>query len=543
MFLAASLRRPNLSFVSNAFSLRVSFVAPPIILSTLNAKYIHPSFGLRYLAANMGELLAQTRILEFDINQRPPDIVEKLLSQAPVIIGLGVYVWNARETLDVVRMLKQIAPAIFIVIGGPEVSHETADQQICALADVVITGEADLEFSKVCRMLLNGGLPVQKVIAAELPDVRELASPYFLYGPEDIAHRVIYVEASRGCPFTCQFCLSSLDIPVRQFPLEPFLASLSGLMERGVTQFKFVDRTFNLHLETSLAILEFFWQRYQPGLFVHFEIVPDRLPEPLRESIGRFPSGSLQFEVGVQTFNAEAGRLIERRQDYRRVEENLRFLREHTGAHIHADLIAGLPGETLESFADGFDRLVELRPHEIQLGILKRLRGAPISRHTETWGMVYSPDAPYELLCNKLIDFPTMQRVRRLAKYWNHLANSGNYLESVALLWTSDGGEKRSPFRTSMAFSDWAFGILNRTDSINLFTWAELLFQYLTEHCEMEPERVKEVIRRDFARVGRTELPQFLRGEPGKPSSRTVAGTGGRLPRRQQRHLSAQSEE
>jgi len=235
----------------------------------------------------------------------------------------------------------------------------------------------------------------------------------------------------------------------------------------------------------------------------------------------------------VQTFNAEAAERIERRQNYERLEENLRFLREHTNAHLHADLIAGLPGETLDSFADGFDRLLALRPHEIQVGILKRLRGAPISRHTETWGMVYADDAPYELLCNSLVDFPSMQRVRRFAKYWDHVANSGNYVETVAWLWSG----KRSPFRSFMAFTEWAYEILRRTDSISLVTWAELLFRYLTESECIEPERVKEVLRSDFARTGRKELPQFLRCENQPPSSRTKINAPA-LPKRQQRHLS-----
>src|SRR6185295_7992700 len=148
---------------------------------------------------------------------------------------------------------------------------------------------------------------------------------------EDIARRVVYVEASRGCPFTCEFCLSSLDIPVRQFPLPALLHALRQLADRGVQQFKFVDRTFNLNLNVSKTILEFFLQHYRPGLFVHFEMIPDRLPETLRELIARFPPGVLQFEVGIQTFNAEVSERIKRRQDSNKLVDNLRFLRSETG--------------------------------------------------------------------------------------------------------------------------------------------------------------------------------------------------------------------
>src|ERR1051325_11734533 len=298
---------------------------PDIVLSTLNAKFIHAAFSLRYLLANLGALRERACLVEFDINQRPLDIVETLLAREPKIIGLGVYIWNAVETLEVVATLKRLRPDITIILGGPEVSYETGQQEIVRLADHVITGEGDLKFAEVCDQILRGERPAEKVIAAELPDLAKLALPYELYDERDLAHRVVYVEASRGCPFTCEFCLSSLDIPVRQFPLEPFLAAMQRLLDRGLRTFKFVDRTFNLNLNAGRAILQFFLDRWQPGLFLHFEMIPDRLPEPLRELIAKFPPGALQFEVGVQSFNDEVCKLISRRQDVRKLEDNFHY--------------------------------------------------------------------------------------------------------------------------------------------------------------------------------------------------------------------------
>src|SRR5208282_4365213 len=184
------------------------------------------------------------------------------------------------------------------------------------------------------------------------------------------------------------------------------------------------------------AILEFFLERCRPGHFFHFEMIPDRLPEALREIIARFPPGALQFEVGVQTFNEQVSQFISRRQDNDKLADNFHFLRHETGVHIHADLIVGLPGETLESFAAGFDRLIVLGPQEIQVGILKRLRGTPIIRHDADWQMIYHPHPPYEILGNKLIDFATMQRLRRFARYWDLVGNSGNFVESTPLIWS-----------------------------------------------------------------------------------------------------------
>src|SRR4051812_49399456 len=387
-----------------------------IVLTTLNAKYIHASFGLRYLMANMGDLRARTAMVEFDINQRALDIAEVLLAQNPRIIGFGVYIWNVSATTEVIASLKRLRPDVVIAVGGPEVSYEVDQQKITDLADYVITGEADLRFAALCRQLLAGERPTEKVFPAELPDVARLMLPYELYNPGDIAHRVIYVEASRGCPFSCEFCLSSLDIPVRQFPLPALLCELQKLIDRGVKQFKFVDRTFNLNLSVSKTLLQFFLDRYQPGLFFHFEMIPDRLPDGLREIIKRFPPGALQFEIGIQSFNEEVCRLISRRQDFQKLEDNLRFLRNETGVYLHTDLIVGLPGESVQSFGQGFDRLIALNPHEIQIGMLKRLRGTPIVRHDQEWQMVYNPNAPYEVLQNRLIDFPTMQRLRRFSR-------------------------------------------------------------------------------------------------------------------------------
>jgi radical SAM superfamily enzyme YgiQ (UPF0313 family) len=512
----------------------IYFAMPDIVLSTLNAKYIHAAFGLRYLLANMGPLQPRTCLAEFDINQRPLDIVEAILALNPKIIGFGIYIWNVAETTEVVTTLKRVRPGIIIVLGGPEVSYEVDQQRIVELADYVITGEADLKFGQVCGALLAGDKPPARVIPAELPQFDHLVLPYDLYDDKDVAHRVIYVEASRGCPFTCEFCLSSLDIPVRQAPLDDLLRHLQRLLDRGVRQFKFVDRTFNLNINVSKTLLQFFLERYRPELFLHFEMIPDRLPEALRELIARFPPGALQFEVGVQSFNDEVCRLISRRQDTRKLEDNFRFLRRETGVHIHADLIVGLPGESLESFGAGFDRLVGLNPHEIQVGILKRLRGTPIVRHDAEWRMLYNPDAPYEILQTRLVPFSEMQRMRRFARYWDLVGNSGNFVESAPLLWR---GKVTSPFAAFMQFSEWLYDKVGRTDSIALVRLAELLFNYLTKEADLDEKFTAEVIWRDYQRGPRHDLPEFLRGHitpesaPDRKSRRARSGL-----QRQARH-------
>lgn len=522
---------------------------PDIVLATINAKFIHASFGLRYLLANLGELRPRAGISEFEIKQTPVEIVESILTLRPRILGLGVYIWNARLTLEVVALIKRVAPEVIVVLGGPEVSHETEQQEIVHLADHTITGEADLAFAALCRQRLVDPLdpaPARpaKVIHAPLPDLALVALPYDDYSPQDLAHRVLYVEASRGCPFTCEFCLSSLDVPVRAFPLDPFLAALGRLLERGARQFKFVDRTFNLNLTVSRAILRFFRDRWRDDLFLHFEMVPDRLPEALREEIAWFPPGAVQLEIGIQSFNPEVCARIQRRQDTVRTEDNLRFLRQQTGVHVHADLIAGLPGETLVSFGAGFDRLLALGPQEIQVGILKRLRGTPIARHDEEWAMRYSPFPPYEILSNRDLDFHAVQRLRRFARYWDLVANSGRFVETLPLIWV--GG--RSPFRRFMEFSDWLHAELRQTHAIALDRLAQALFRWLVESDPGSKPRIAAALAQDWRRNGQRDLPPWLEGgqsvesitDPGN-AARATSAPGNPGPKRggprQQRHL------
>jgi len=334
-----------------------------IVLSTLNARYIHASLGLRYLYANLGPLQVCASIEEFTINQRITDIAERLLSLKPTIIGFGVYIWNVEPTTALIKLIKKLRPEIKIVIGGPEVSYEYQHTEIFHRCDHLITGQADVAFRTLCEDITNKRSTQPKKIDAIQPNPKQLVFPYTHYNDEDISHRVMYVEASRGCPFKCSFCLSSLDKTAVPFDLPELLKELDALYTRGARQFKFVDRTFNLKAANCITILQFFLDRIgddADGLFLHFEVIPDKLPENLKQQIALFPVGSLQFEIGIQSFNQRVQQTIDRKQNIEKTLNNLHWLINHTNAHIHADLIFGLPGESLTSFAAGFDQLASL---------------------------------------------------------------------------------------------------------------------------------------------------------------------------------------
>ena len=498
-----------------------------ILLTTLNARYTHASLGLRYLLANMGPLQDQTRIQEFVTGAKTADLVERILAHAPRIVGFGVYIWNVEETTRLVAMLKRVAPAVKIILGGPEVSHETGEQEIVQLADYVITGWGDVTFPKLCGEILNGPKPLMKIHAGVQPPMDAIALPYALYNDDDIANRTLYVEASRGCPFKCEFCLSSLDKTAWPFPLDAFLAEMEAMYVRGARLFKFVDRTFNLNVKTSLRIMDFFLDKIaqypDDPIYAHFELVPDHLPDALKETIAKFPAGALQFEIGIQSFNPEVQALVSRRQNNEKAAENIRWLTQHATAHLHVDLIAGLPGEDVASFARGFDQLVGLGAEEIQFGILKRLRGTPIIRHTEAFGMVYDPYPPYTVLATDKIDFATMQRLVRFARYWDLVANSGRFANTTPVLL----GE--APFDNFMAFSDWIYTRTDATHRIALDRLAKLVAEYLQVR-GMAAGEAASLLASDYA--GKVDAP--ARAPQAVPdTARAVA------PSRQARHLAA----
>lgn len=504
---------------------------PAILLTTLNARYFHSSFGLRYLLANMGDLQADTVIREFIITQRPLDIAEALLAEQPRIIGFGVYIWNVAETTQVAALLKQVRPELTLIIGGPEVSYEWEEQPLFQLADYLITGQADFAFAQLCRRLLANERPAEKPIHAESPPLDQLTLPYDFYTDEDIAHRLIYVEASRGCPFKCEFCLSALDKTAWPFESERFLKEMQHLYERGVRHFKFVDRTFNLNAKVGARILDFFLERLDERLFLHFELIPDHLPDVLKERIARFPAGALQFEIGIQTFNPAVQALISRKQDNRKTEDHLRWLRHHTQAHLHADLIVGLPGEDLASFAAGFNRLVALDPHEIQVGILKRLRGAPIGRHSAAFGYRYNPHPPYNVLCSTLLDFATLRRLERFARYWDLIGNSGRFRHTRPLLL----GDQ--PFERFMAFSDWLFTLTGQTHQFALERLFDLLYRGLIETLAVDESVAREALTADYQSNGVKGNPAFLRrSQPDDSTQSVVRLKAAAKPNRQIRH-------
>jgi radical SAM superfamily enzyme YgiQ (UPF0313 family) len=388
-------------------------------------------------------------------------------------------------------------------------------------ADFIIQGEGDTAFYDLCKNIINATPPENKIIKMSMPSLKEIELPYKYYTDEDIQNRYIYVELSRGCPFECEFCLSSMDEKVRAFNLDKVLEEFENLWQRGARNFKFVDRTFNLNMRTANRILDFFLEKEEP-YFAHFEVIPDHFPASLRKKISQFPHGALQLEIGIQTLNPEIANNISRQLLLDKIEENIIFLENETEAHIHLDLIVGLPGETLESFGKNLDELVRLSSCEIQIGILKKLSGTHISRHDETFGMVYSDLPFYDILKNNQLSFHDIQIMKRFARFWDLTYNSGNFKNSIDLVW-----QEESVFENFYKFGMWIYEQTNSTWMISLQRLGELLFLYLTEVKDLAPEMVAQKMLEDMMKLKGRAVPAYLKPYSADFTAKQKVGTSG----------------
>lgn len=491
-----------------------------IILTTLNSRFTHSSLGLRYLYANMQELQGNTEILEFSINDAPQSVAEKILAQKPTIIGIGVYIWNALEVSELIHIIKKVSPQTTIILGGPEVSYKPFRVNLND-ADFIIQGEGDKTFYELCKNIINATPPEEKILPITLPKLKALELPYRYYTDEDIANRYIYVEISRGCPFECEFCLSSMDEKVRAFDLDKVLEEFEILWQRGARNFKFVDRTFNLNMKAANRILDFFLEK-TPPYFAHFEVIPDHFPSSLRKKIAQFPPGALQLEIGIQTLNPEVAENISRKMNLEKMQSNIDFLENESNAHIHLDLIIGLPGEGLESFGKNLDKLVSMSSCEIQLGILKKLSGTHIKRHDEKFSMVYSDKPPYDILKNSHLNFDDIQMMKRFARFWDLTYNSGNFKRSIILLW-----QEESVYENFLAFSLWIYQQTDSTWKISLQRLGELLFTYLSGVKKLDTHLVAQEMLADMMKLKGRAIPIYLKPYAKEFKANAKEGTSG----------------
>lgn len=405
------------------------------ILSTLNAKYIHTSLALRWLyVANKGHCDISFR--EYTIKETTEVIAQELLATNSDILGLSVYIWNVNRMGELIVRLKQRNPDLIIIVGGPEVSYEPEHFLGAWPIDYVISGEGEFVLGELIHAIENGGstqLPgvsskehlSATVLKADLEQLARLPSPYQLgEDKESLANRMVYFETSRGCPYHCQYCLSSLEKGVRYFPKGFIEENLRYLIDSGARQIKFLDRTFNLDKKHTQAVFDFLIEHRKEHLSCQFEVYADLLTDQTIDYLNtRLPGGYFRFEVGIQSTYQPTNLAVKRKQDFDLLASNIRKLMEGGKITLHLDLIAGLPHETFQRFVQSFNDVFALRAKELQLGFLKMLRGTNLRKEAARYGYTYQQEAPYEILSNADIAAEELLRIHRaetmLDKYWN----------------------------------------------------------------------------------------------------------------------------
>lgn len=423
------------------------------LLTTLHSKFIHPSLALPYLAAYGGAACGELLIREFTVHEPKENILAALLSEAPDVIAFSVYLWNRRETLELVDALTLVRPELRIVLGGPEVSFDGPElfhrhPGLTAL----IRGEGEIPLCALLQAWQRDEEPgiIPRVLRRDRADLisgpdgpllnplDQLPSPFQL-GLVDTGRGFVYLETSRGCPYTCSFCMSALDRRVRSFSMARIRADLDWLLDRNVPKIKLVDRTFNYHAERAQEIFAYILAHNRRSHF-HFEIGAHLLDDATLDLLEKVPEGMFQFEIGIQSTLPETLAAIGRQASLDRLAENVRRLRRAGNIHLHLDLIAGLPGEGFDDFLASIDRVASLKPQHLQIEPVKLLPGAPLRAQAEDFGIRFDPHPPYTVLTTAELNFAELERLRGIGRLMDLTFNSGRCDRFLAGLTEACGG-------------------------------------------------------------------------------------------------------
>ncbi|MEJ6950720.1 B12-binding domain-containing radical SAM protein [Natronospora cellulosivora (SeqCode)] len=442
-----------------------------VLLTTLNAKYIHSSLALRYLekfCKKYRETDYQIELKEFSINEHLDQIMAEIYRAQPDVIAFSTYIWNRDDIFELADKLKKVQPEITIVMGGPEVSFEAFEtMQKYQYIDFIIKGEGEETLRELLDVLKEGNISfnnidgllyrvenreknssleddlkqnketiieiVENQDRTLIMDLDKIPRPYTVSDLKNLSNKIIYYEATRGCPFNCSYCLSSTLKGVRSFSMERIKEDLIFFIENDIPQVKFVDRSFNADKRKALEIFEFLLDNQKNTNF-HFEIIADRLDREVIELLKKAPAGLFQFEIGVQSTNQKSLKLIHRQMDLEKLAANVIELRKSNNINLHLDLIAGLPAEDYGSFKKSFNQVYALNPHVLQLGFLKLLKGSEVRERAEEFSYKYSSLPPYEVLKNKDISYAELLSLKAVEDLLDKYHNSGVFEKSLKFI-------------------------------------------------------------------------------------------------------------
>ncbi len=420
------------------------------VLVGINSKYIHTCLAIWYLKASVNEIsnyIVVTR--EFTINDNKDNILSELYKEKPDILTFSCYIWNIELILLLSKEIKKLLPKCKIILGGPEVSYDakTILQENCSI-DFILCGEGEEIFPELYSCLQNHSEDYKKLSGIAyrtdntieykegfclISKLDEVKSPYTAELMASVANRIVYYESSRGCPFSCSYCISSTFNGVRFFSMDRVKNDLRTLLLYKPKLIKFVDRTFNCNKSRAKEIFEYIISLNCDTLF-HFEAAADLFDDEALDILRRAPKGLIQLEIGIQTTNNDTLKEIDRVTDIAKLTGNVRKILAYENIHVHLDLIAGLPYENLTSFKNSFNEVYGLRPHQLQLGFLKLLKGSKIRNESQKHGFTYRNYAPYEVLCNNYVSFEDILLLKDVEEVLERYFNSSRFNSSLEFI-------------------------------------------------------------------------------------------------------------
>ena len=429
-----------------------------IILLAVNSKYIHSNLAVWSLHAYAGKLGIETEVLEFTINQPATEILQGIYEKKPDLLAVSAYIWNIVLTEELIEDLHLVLPELQIWLGGPEASWR-AEELLKAHPSLsgVMRGEGEHSFAQICGYYLyykKNMLSAKALKPCRLSDIRGLTwrdetgihstpdalplnldnLPFPYAGQELPEHKIFYYESSRGCPFGCTYCLSSVEKGVRFRDLRLVKRELQFFLDRQAAQVKFVDRTFNCHRKRSMEIWQYIREHDNGVTNFHFEVSADLLEPEEISLLAALRPGQVQLECGVQSLNADTLAAVHRKMDFKRLSENVRLLRKNHNIHLHLDLIAGLPFEDFESFCASFDGVYAMRPDQLQLGFLKVLPGSPMAESAEDYDCSFHQKPPYEVVRTRWLSYDDIIRLKKAEEMLEVYYNSGQFKNTVEQL-------------------------------------------------------------------------------------------------------------
>ncbi len=500
-----------------------------VLICSLNSQYIHSSLAPWYLLAGLRKYAKETisaSVYESTINSDREKIISDIVLQSPKIIGFSCYIWNIDTVIETARKVKELLPDSIIVFGGPEVSYNAREIfEECEYVNFIISGEGERAFALLCNKILFGNIDAHITeipgLCARLGDAYQISEPcvetdeppcpYSEEYLQNLNGRIAYIESSRGCPFSCAYCLSGRCGGARFFNIEKAKENILLLANSGTRTIKFVDRTFNANRSRACEIWSFIKEEYgkriPDSVCIHFEIGADLLEEEELEILKNMPAGAIQLEIGIQSFNEKTLLAVNRKTNTQKLYSNIEELVSFGNMHIHIDLIAGLPFEDTSSFKDSFNRAFSLRAHMLQLGFLKLLHGSDMREKSEVYPCKFSKSSPYEVLSTPWLSNVDLQKLKLVELANDKIFNSGRFEYSTKYILEK---LQQTPFDILSGFGEYMKN--TNLPKKSLFDFSKLYFEYFSSFSEIDTTELCDNMVCDFfshSRYGK--LPSFLK--------------------------------